>query len=93
MAHGVVVDGVLIKREKEKDQLRMGGGSWSINLDELKGDIKEIKYISERATYTIPYTEAVLHGFMRVLGGERKQVVPLKWWTITLNNTTVNGGA
>ena len=78
--HSQVQNGILIKKEKEKDQLRMGGGSWSINLDELKTIPEAIHYITEKSTYKISYKDAMEHSFVRILGGERKLVVPINKW-------------
>ena len=33
-----IKDGVLTKYEKESSKLRMGGGSWTINLDKVSLD-------------------------------------------------------
>lgn len=82
--HFTIIDGVLTKKEKEKDKLRMGGGSWSINLDEINKEPSSIKYITELTTYTISYADARLRGFIRVLGGEKKLIVPIKYWTTDL---------
>lgn len=60
----------------------MGGGSWSINLDEMNKEPSSIKYITELTTYTISYADARLRGFIRILGGEKKLVVPVKYWTV-----------
>lgn len=81
MSHFQIIDNVLIKHEKEKDKLRMAGGSWSINLDEIRKRPETIQYITEEVTYTISYKDAYLYGFMRILGGEHKLVVLIKHWT------------
>ena len=76
----------LVKRETG-DGLKMGGGSWSINLDEigsLKGaaDIETIQYnLPSGDRYVIDYAKAQEKGFMRILGGEKKLVVPKNHWT------------
>ena len=31
--HGTINDGYYVKKENEKDKLRMSGGAWTINLD------------------------------------------------------------
>ena len=81
MSHGVIRDGVYFKQEKEKDKLRMGGSSWSINMDELaEKDVHTYVYCTEKAHYIISTLDANEHGFMRILGGERKLVVPVKFW-------------
>ena len=33
--HGLVDGDIYIKKESEKDKLRMSGGAWTINLDEI----------------------------------------------------------
>jgi hypothetical protein len=80
-----ILDGdTLLKKEKENSKLRMGGGSWSINLD--KQDLIKIKtiiYQTEKHTYTISTKDAMDHGFIRILGGEKKLVVGEKYWTKT----------
>jgi hypothetical protein len=79
--HGIIQENCYIKHEKEKDKLRMAGGAWSINLDEvdvLKVDI--VMYITEEYTYTITTEDAMKYGFQRLLGGEIKLVVPERCW-------------
>jgi len=73
-----------LKREQESQKLRIGGGSWSINLDELPPTAKQIKYITEEGTYQISVDDALAHGFERMLGGERKLVVPLGKWKLII---------
>jgi len=36
--HGLIQDDYYVKKESEKDRLRMSGGAWSINLDEINED-------------------------------------------------------
>lgn len=87
MSHGVVKEGVYYKHEKEADKLRMGGGAWSINLDELKGkDIQDIIFITETTQYKISMKDAHQFGFIRILGGETKLVVPINKWMYRRNN-------
>lgn len=88
MGHGVVKDGVYFKKEKEKDQLRMAGGSWSINLADVDFDkAHTIVFCTDTAHYIISATDAQFHGFERTLGGEEKLVVPLKYWEVRPNDT------
>jgi hypothetical protein len=82
MAHGVFMGGTYTKREKESDKLRMGGGSWTINLDELPKNTQRVRYITEKATYEVEMGVALLQGFERVLGGERKLVLPISKWSV-----------
>lgn len=89
MSHGVIKDGIYFKKEKEKDLLRMGGGSWSINLGEVDLEtIKAIVFCTEKAHYIASPVTAALHGFKRELGGEEKLVLPLKHWEVRENDTT-----
>ena len=61
--------------------LRIGGGSWTIKLDEIEGrGIQRIRFLTDAASYDITVEDALLHGFERELGGERKLVVPIKHW-------------
>lgn len=78
---GVIKNGIYTKREDEKNKLRMGGGSWSINLDELPKDTQLIEYITPTDRYVVSMSNAVQYGFIRMLGGEKKLVVPLKHWS------------
>lgn len=78
---GVLKNGVFTKTEKESGKLRMSGGSWSINLQDL--DITrtdKIVYETESATYTISTTDALKYGWQMRLGGELKLVIPIKHW-------------
>ena len=78
---GVLSNGVYTKTEKESGKLRMSGGSWSINLQEL--DITttdQIVYETESATYSISTTDALEHGWQMRLGGELKLIIPIKHW-------------
>lgn len=77
---GVLKDGIYTKSEDEKQKLRMGGGSWSINLDELPAEATVIEYVTAIDRYTITKEDALRYGFMRMLGGEKKLVVPLSRW-------------
>lgn len=84
--HGVVIDGIYYKHEKEKDRLRIGGGSWSINRAEILGkDVDTFVFTSEVAKYIITHKDAVKHGFIRTLGGEDKLVVPVRYWEEKVN--------
>ena len=71
----------MVKTEKESSKLRIGGGSWTINLDKVNLDeFDEIEYLTHKSSYTISKTEALSNGFYRTFQGERKLVVPLKYW-------------
>ena len=86
MNHGKIVDGTYIKHEDEKQIMRMSGGSWSIKLDELTKDVKQILYITEKGKYRIDIDIAMARGFERPFetknGLENKLIVPLKHWEI-----------
>ena len=77
---GILKDGIYTKYEDEANKLRLGGGSWSINLEELPSGTKLIEYITQSTTYVISREEANQHGFTKVLGGETKLVVPISQW-------------
>lgn len=89
MSHGVVRNGIYYKQEKEKDRLRMAGGSWSINYDDVDFDkVTTIVFCTEKAHYVISANKALLTGFERTLGGERKLVVPVKCWELQEKHDT-----
>ena len=78
--HGIVRDGTYVKNETEKGMLRMSGGSWTINLDEIANqDVARIVYFTERYIYRISYDKAHKEGFHKELAGEEKLVVPIKY--------------
>jgi len=76
----------LVKYEKETSRLRIGGGSWTVQIGWLEG-IEKIQYITAKATYTISKKKALEKGFGRLLGGEEKLVIPVKYWRIKQNET------
>jgi len=82
--HGKIINGVYIKYEDEKQKMRMGGGSWSIKLDELVGSIKEIIYVTQMGRYKIRADIAIARGFERSFntknGLENKLIIPIKYW-------------
>lgn len=82
MSHGQLHGTTWIKHELKKDILRMGGGSWTINFDELPIGAEKVEYWVGSDVYTIDLAHAHDHGFIKVMGGERKLIVPLKWWTL-----------
>ena len=85
MKHFSVVGNTLIKREKESAKLRMAGGAWSINLDDMPENVSSFEYITEKGKYTITRDDAFISGFERFMQGETKLVVPIKNWTFTPN--------
>lgn len=78
--HGTYKNGIYTKREDESQKLRMAGGAWSVNLDEMPIDTRLIEFITPEQTYVISREDAVKYGFIRMLGGEKKLVVPLHRW-------------
>tara|TARA_Y100000590_G_scaffold414070_1_gene510603 strand:+ start:22242 stop:22499 length:258 start_codon:yes stop_codon:yes gene_type:complete len=81
--HGLIDGDMYIKKESEKDKLRMSGGAWTINLDEVNNkEIKNIVYFTERNIYRISYSKAFDKGFIKQLAGELKLIVPLKHWRV-----------
>ena len=84
MSYGKVVGNSYIKNEDEKQMLRMGGGSWSIKLDEINGLVKKIIYITNKAKYKIDKETAIAKGFIRNMSTngvmESKLIVPVKHW-------------
>ena len=84
MSYGKVVGNSYIKHEDEKQMLRMGGGSWSIKLDEIGDLVKEIVYITKKAKYRIDRETAIAKGFIRNMSTngviESKLIVPIKHW-------------
>lgn len=79
---GTLSDDTYTKKEDESNKLRLGGGSWTINLDELPDEAQTIRYVTSLRAYAIGRDDAFEHGFVRQLGGENKLVVPLKFWWV-----------
>ena len=76
-----IKDGVLTKYEKESSKLRMGGGSWTINLDKVSLDfLTKVVYITNRYKYSIHTVDALNKGWIKILGGENKLIIPLRHW-------------
>ena len=82
---------IYIKNEDESQKLRMAGGGWSINLDELEGyesasrnEITDIHFETDKRVYKISYEKAKEKGWEMILGQlkEKKLVVPLLAWDI-----------
>ena len=84
MSYGKIVGNTYIKKEDEKQKLRMGGGSWSINLAEISEIVTEIVYITSESKYRIDKEIAFARGFelpMPTKGViEKKLIVPIKHW-------------
>ena len=79
---GVIHNGNYTKHEDEKDILRLGGGSWTINMDWITEGVHSVTYITPTNKYSIQMKDAIQHGFLRVFKGEKKLVVPLKHWDV-----------
>jgi hypothetical protein len=76
-----IKDHILNKYEKESSKLRMSGGSWTINVDKFPlAKYHSVCYITRRYTYNISSDDALSNGFYKNLGGEKKLVVPIKYW-------------
>lgn len=92
---GWIQNGIYHKFEDEKQKLRMSGGSWSINLQDIvaardKGQfVRVVEYETDKAIYRIDFVTATQRGFRVMLGGEAKLVVPLKHWSV-ISKETVN---
>lgn len=81
---GSVQGGIYLKKEKESGKLRMSGGSWTIKVDEVQHDhIKGIVFTTSKHTYSIDKDHAFKIGFVKMLGGELKLIVPVKHWLKT----------
>ena len=77
---GWITDGVYYKNEDESNRLKMGGGSWTVNMEECPEDIDAIEYRTFKGTYRISGPDARSVGFFRMLMGERKLVIPVSKW-------------
>tara|TARA_Y100000593_G_C4294172_1_gene329779 strand:+ start:609 stop:887 length:279 start_codon:yes stop_codon:yes gene_type:complete len=84
MSYGKIIGSTYYKNEDEKQRLRMGGGSWSIKIEELLDVVKDIVYTTEKGIYRINKDYAISRGFIRVMGKdgkvENKLIVPIKHW-------------
>lgn len=72
----------LVKYEKASSKLRMFGGSWTVKAELLTDKIEHIKYITSGKEYNISVDDAYEHGQWRVFQGEKKLIIPLKFWTV-----------
>ena len=80
MTHGYIINNTYYKHEKESGKLRMGGGSWTINLKEIDDSILTVRYKTEKAIYQIQLSAAEKKGFVKQFKGEPKLVVPIQYW-------------
>ena len=82
MLRGQIKNKTYTKLEREKGKLRMAGGSWTINLDDVPlGEVDKIVYITESRRYEITREKAIEKGFEQKFKGESKLVVPERWWS------------
>jgi hypothetical protein len=75
---------ILKKREYEKDILcnYCKGGAWTVALVELeKHDYSGLEYTTELQTYSIAMEDVIKYGFQQTLGGVKKLIIPLTYWT------------
>ena len=78
---GWITNRTYFKNEDENQKLKMGGGSWSINLKEVSSfDVDNVEYRTHKAFYRIPFALAQSKGFVRMMKGEPKLIVPVKFW-------------
>ena len=81
---GYLINSVYHKHEDEKQKLKMGGGSWTINLNEVKPyEVKKFIYHTKKYDYEIDSDNAVSRGWRLVFKDEPKLVVPEKHWKKT----------
>ena len=78
--YGIIDGDTYIKHEHERTKLRLAGGSWSLNMEELNNEVKNIIFSTDKGTYKIKYNKAKERGFYRTFNGELKLVVPEKEW-------------
>lgn len=74
-----------VKYEDEDNMLRIGGRSWSIKLadcDLSDPKIQNIRFETDNAIYRITKSKAACFGFERNFKGERKKVVPIRYWEV-----------
>lgn len=79
---GTINNRVYHKYEKESSKLRMvSGGAWTINLDLVDLDkVDIIIYETTENIYRIKKSTINQFGFLNVLGGELKTIIPLCHW-------------
>ena len=86
MSYGKIIGKSYIKNEDEKQKLRMGGGSWSIKIDEVGDVVEQIVYVTNEHKYTIKRDVAIAKGFIRTMLTkgvlENKLIVPIKHWEV-----------
>ncbi len=81
--HGKIVKKkYYIKFEDESEKLRIGGGSWTIKIDELTPEVTFIIYITGTTKYGIDRKRAEERGFIRTFNGEDKLIVPIREWIV-----------
>ena len=84
MSYGKIIGKSYVKKEDEKQKLRMGGGSGRVNLDEIGESVENIIYVTGKGKYTIDRDVAIAKGFIRNMSTkgviENKLIVPIKHW-------------
>ena len=84
---GKIVDGVYEKFEYDRNQLRFCPG-WTLNLDELDGqEYNAVRLVTETKVYSISKIESDCYGFLRVMKGEKKWIIPMQYWKIESKRT------
>lgn len=79
--HGDIINGIYYKREKDASKLRLAGGAWTIPMAEIHTkEISTFVYYTETAQYRISRYDAMTKGFEAKFQGEKKLVVPIKFW-------------
>ena len=74
---GFIKNRIYTKLEDETGKLRIYGGAWSINLDDLgKKKINTIVYKTHKDVYSIDMKTAKHIGIKKNFKGENKLVVP-----------------
>ena len=64
--YGIVKGDTYYKREHERTKLKMSGGAWTINMEEVNDKVKNIVYKTDKGIYKIEYDKAVKKGFYRI---------------------------
>jgi len=82
--HGLIEDGIYIKKESENGKLKKFKDAWTINLDEIEGKgVEQIVYFTDKYIYRISYEKAFNKGFIKRFMGENKLIITPEHWTIT----------
>ena len=79
----MIVGKTYLISEHERTKLRIAGGSWSLNMEELNDEVEDIVFTTSKGKYRITYQKAKEKGFYRTFQGETKLVVPEKEWSFS----------